>query len=287
MRCVFASDLHGSERKYSSLFTLLRQQPVDALFLGGDILPSGLFFFSHRETGIPDFLEHCFFSPLESLKTELGAAFPEVFVILGNDDLRIYEQFFFHAEERGLLRYMHNRGFNWRGFKIFGYSCVPPTPFMLKDWERYDISRYVDPNCTLESAGIRSVAISPQELEHTTIADELAALAGEDCCERAIFLFHTPPYNTKLDMLDTRGAKVDYVHIDPHVGSMAVRSLIEQRQPLITLHGHIHESSRVSGSWKDTIGNTRMFSAAHEGRQLCLIEFDPDRPDVADKILID
>ena len=31
---------------------------------------------------------------------------------------------------------------------------------------------------------------------------------------------------------------------------------MEKEQPLLTLHGHIHESPKMSGSWKDKIGNT-------------------------------
>jgi len=31
---------------------------------------------------------------------------------------------------------------------------------------------------------------------------------------------------------------------------------MEKEQPLLSLHGHIHESQKMSGSWKDKIGNT-------------------------------
>ena len=48
----------------------------------------------------------------------------------------------------------------------------------------------------------------------------------------------------------------DYVTLGTHVGSKAVRWFIEKEQPPLTLHGHIHESPKMSGSWKDKIGNT-------------------------------
>jgi len=66
--------------------------------------------------------------------------------------------------------------------------------------------------------------------------------------ETAIFNFHAPPYETKLDdapLLDKnlnpiiRGGSIVMVP----VGSKAVRKMIEKYQPFIGLHGHIHESS--------------------------------------------
>lgn len=66
--------------------------------------------------------------------------------------------------------------------------------------------------------------------------------------ETAIFNFHAPPYETKLDdapLLDEhlnpiiQGGSVVMVP----VGSKAVRKMIEKYQPFIGLHGHIHESS--------------------------------------------
>lgn len=64
---------------------------------------------------------------------------------------------------------------------------------------------------------------------------------------RSIFNFHAPPQGTMLDLapeLDankkpvTVAGQVNFVH----VGSKAVHDAIEKYQPLIGLHGHIHES---------------------------------------------
>ena len=75
--------------------------------------------------------------------------------------------------------------------------------------------------------------------------------AKDNDLSRAMFLFHTPPYNTGLDRAALDGKKVNYVDLDVHVGSIAVRRFIESRQPLLTLHGHIHESARITGSGKN------------------------------------
>jgi Icc-related predicted phosphoesterase len=74
---------------------------------------------------------------------------------------------------------------------------------------------------------------------------------------------------------------IDGVPLDLHVGSIAVQRFIESQQPLLTLHGHIHESSTLSGSWRDLIGRTHMFSAAWEGPELALVRFDPENLDDA------
>jgi Icc-related predicted phosphoesterase len=68
---------------------------------------------------------------------------------------------------------------------------------------------------------------------------------------RAIFNLHVPPYSSGLDeapLLDERltpklGA--GSVQTAP-VGSHAVRQAIEEYQPLLALHGHIHESRGVT-----------------------------------------
>jgi Icc-related predicted phosphoesterase len=69
------------------------------------------------------------------------------------------------------------------------------------------------------------------------------------------------------------------------VGSIAVRRFIEDRQPYLTLHGHIHESTRLTGSWRDRMGRTHMFSAAHDGPELALVRFDLDDLEGAEREL--
>jgi len=52
------------------------------------------------------------------------------------------------------------------------------------------------------------------------------------------------------------------------------------------LHGHVHESARLSGSWTEKLGNTHAFSAAHDGDELSVIIFNPDDPENAKRVLI-
>lgn len=104
--------------------------------------------------------------------------------------------------------------------------------------------------------------------------------------DRSIFLFHSPPHQTKLDRVALDGKKVDHVPMEVHVRSLAIRRFIESRQPLITLHGRVHESARITGSWRDRIGRTHLFSAAHDGPELAVVSFDPRDPEGAVRRLI-
>jgi len=81
---------------------------------------------------------------------------------------------------------------------------------------------------------------------------------------KAIFNFHTPPYGTMLDLapeLDaskkpvTVAGQVNFVH----VGSKAVYDAIKKYQPMLGLHGHIHESYGT-----DKIGETPVVNPGSE-----------------------
>jgi len=70
------------------------------------------------------------------------------------------------------------------------------------------------------------------------------------------------------------------------VGSIAVRRLIEERRPLLTLHGHVHESASLTGVWREHIGRTLAVSAAHDGAELALVRFELENPGGAARDLI-
>lgn len=283
--CLFASDLHGDPERYRKLFRAISEQAPDAVFLGGDLLPSGLFAATHDESVPEDFVADLLAEGFRRLRGRLGEAYPRVFLILGNDDARAEERHLLELAEEGLWDYIHGRGIPLGRFTVVGYSYVPPTPFAFKDWERYDVSRYVDPGCTSPEEGYRSIPIEARESRYSTIADDLEALAGDESLRNTVFLFHTPPHRTNLDRAALDGKTVDHAPLDVHVGSIAVRRFIEERQPLLTLHGHVHESARLTGSWRDRIGRTHLFGAAHDGPQLSLVRFDLEALDDATREL--
>jgi Icc-related predicted phosphoesterase len=272
--------------RYEKLFRAVSDDPPNALFLGGDLLPSASFPQSGGGAHDGDFLREYVAIELGRLRKQLAGRYPTIFVILGNDDARVEEAAVLELEDRRLWTYVHERRTNVGPHPVYGYACVPPTPFLKRDWERYDVSRYVDPGCVSPELGMRSVPVDAHEIRYGTIAADLERLAGEDDLRDSVFLFHTPPYRTALDRAALDGRMVDHVPMDVHVGSIAVRRFIEERQPLLTLHGHIHESARLTGAWRDRIGRTHLFSAAHDGPELCLVRFDLENPAEATRELI-
>ena len=76
-----------------------------------------------------------------------------------------------------------------------------------------------------------------------------------------------------LDRAALDDVKTPQGNIDVHVGSLAIKNFIQNRQPYLCLHGHIHESSRITGNWKDKINRTSLISAAYEGPELAVISF--------------
>ncbi|MBD3334793.1 MAG: hypothetical protein GF355_04700 [Candidatus Eisenbacteria bacterium] len=274
--CFFVSDLHGKLERYRKLFARIRTDRPDLVFLGGDLLPMPFDQKWALEFGRADFVTDVLAAGFSGLRSAMGSSYPRVFVILGNDDPRFEEAAFLNAAAGGTWSYIHNRRIPLGDISVYGYACVPPTPFQLKDWERYDVSRYVDPGCISPEDGHRSIPAAEHEIRYGTIEKDLERLSGEDDLSRAIFLFHSPPYKTKLDRAALDGKTVDHVPLDVHIGSIAIRRLIEERRPLVTLHGHVHESARLTGCWRDRLGPTHIFSAAHDGPELALVRFDTE-----------
>jgi hypothetical protein len=206
-------------------------------------------------------------------------------LILGNDDARITEKDFIEAEQLGVWKYLHQRKIDHGGFSFYGYSYIPPSPFRLKDWERYDVSRYADPGCIHPTEGFFTVE-PKEDIEYSTIKEDLKNLIEEQNLKNTVLLFHSPPYQTGLDRAALDGKFIDHVPLDVHVGSIAIKRFIEERKPLISLHGHIHESSRLTGIWREKIGETLSMSAAWDGPELALVSFHTEDPSTAERRII-
>ena len=283
-RCLFATDLHGHIDRYNKLFAAMVGERPEAVFLGGDLFPHSSF--TTIRSGHRDFVREYLVPSFRKTQEAMGVDYPDIFLILGNDDPRCQEHDFITASEGGAWHYVHARKLTWRSYPIYGYACVPPTPFSLKDWERYDVSRYVPPGSVSPEEGLRSVPAEESEVKWSTIQKDLAALVGEDSLDRAVFLFHTPPCDTPLDRAALDDKIYEHVRLDVHVGSIAVQRFIEERQPLLTLHGHVHESARLTGEWKTRIGRTVSINGAHDGPELALVRFDLESPGDATRELL-
>jgi Icc-related predicted phosphoesterase len=158
----------------------------------------------------------------------------ECYIMPGNDDSRIIDEIL--KESRFIVnpdeKVLEIKG----GFEMLSMGASNPTP-----WK------------------------TPREYTEEELERKLTSLLNHvKNPESAIFNIHVPPYETLLDMaplLDdelrviTKGGRIVFVH----VGSKSVRHIIERSQPLIGLHGHIHESKGV-----EKIGRTICFNPGSE-----------------------
>ncbi|MEP6752341.1 MAG: metallophosphoesterase [Candidatus Dormiibacterota bacterium] len=119
-----------------------------------------------------------------------------------------------------------------------------------------------------------------REETEEALGDRIEAIAKQvPDASRAIFNLHCPPYKSGLDEAPAIDADLKLLHggraLRP-VGSTAVRAAIEKHQPVLSLHGHIHESK---GAIK--IGKTLSInpgSSYEEGMLMgAIIQLDPKK----------
>lgn len=123
---------------------------------------------------------------------------------------------------------------------------------------------------------------TPRELGEDEIYDRLKRLTDQlEAPRRAILNVHVPPWESSLDTAFEVDEDLRYVTKGgrPHevpTGSKAVRQIIEETQPVLSLHGHIHESKGVTKIGRTVAINPGSdYGSGHlDG---CLIHLAPER----------
>jgi uncharacterized protein len=270
MKCGFASDLHGSQALYRELFERTRSESLELVILGGDLLPRK----GHHAASLAiqkEFAAGEFSGFAGRIRECTGRP---LCVITGNDDWAGALPLIRAMESEGLVRVLDGRVFSPDGkTHLFGYSFVPPTPFLLKDFERRDLSADPPPD------GLHRIYVTRdgrvQESDERayfeglpSIEDDLNAPPFLGLPRPSVAVMHGPPYGTSLDRLyDGRSA-----------GSRAVRAFLLREQPLLSLHGHIHESPAVSGAYAEWIGETLSVNPGQSGDRVSGVLFDLSNP---------
>jgi Icc-related predicted phosphoesterase len=90
---------------------------------------------------------------------------------------------------------------------------------------------------------------TPRECSEEKLFSKIKVLAGKvNNIDQAIFNLHPPPYGSGLDVapeMDENLAPKRGGTVMAPAGSKAVRDAIKEYQPLMGLHGHIHEAKGV------------------------------------------
>jgi Icc-related predicted phosphoesterase len=252
MKILYTSDLHGEIHLYQELLSLAVSSSSEIMVIGGDLLPS--FpptkryedMVPNQKTFIDQFLSPFFKRMLETAATQ------QIFLIAGNWDLGYL---FLFKEPTERIVDLNQRSYRFKnGYELIGYPFVPPTPFRPKDFEKMDDREAPWPPQKHPSYIRSSDAtdrLSPVDpfsylRERETIEEDLDRLPKPLNPKRTIYVMHSPPFGTRLDLIQGRKS----------TGSRSIKTFIERNQPLLTLHGHIHESPELSGNYMDRIGET-------------------------------
>jgi uncharacterized protein len=125
---------------------------------------------------------------------------------------------------------------------------------------------------------------SPRELDEDELYRRIEAMATQiDDQSSCIFNLHVPPYDSQLDSAPELDEDLTVLTAAGQpkmapVGSTAVRELIERFQPVLALHGHVHESRGAT-----RIGRTLCINPGsdyHTGRiSGALVHLNRDRAD--------
>jgi len=107
-------------------------------------------------------------------------------------------------------------------------------------------------------AGVSAAPLSPLDTPYELPDEELGARAALGLreiaeCRVRVFCPHAPPHGTACDRLRS----------GEHVGSEALRALVEREQPHVVLCGHIHEARATDRLRGSQVANPGPAAAGH------------------------
>jgi Icc-related predicted phosphoesterase len=265
MKLLFATDLHGLPSHLQELAQYVRAYQPHVLLIGGDALreadfedPAG----SQARFVLTEMRQ--FFDDIRTQHpvTNIGIGF-------GNHDWLCSYDAMTDLAQMGLVQIIKaDNPLRLAGHAFLGYSHAPPSPYPVKDFERLD-----QPGQPyLFDGGLiwdrqRGQPVSVDAAVHLgqerSIREDLAQLPPSEDPDW-IFVAHAPPAQSDLDILTGIG----------HVGSASVKEFILERQPLLSLHGHIHESPRLSGRFWQRLGRTIAINPGQRDDSLAAVLVD-------------
>jgi uncharacterized protein len=269
-KIFFATDIHGSERCFRKFLNAARFYGVDAILLGGDITGKmivpvvaegpGQYYarlFGRKRVvdsdglpGLNKFIADAGFYPHPMTAEEIST--------LQQDPAGVSDLF------RKLISQTMSHWIDLAEDRLAGagVQClVAPgndDPFFIDDVLNSG-SCVINPDQRVVElpGGFQMISVgysnrtpwdSPRELDE----DDLAALIDREAAKladpaKAIFNLHVPPRDTPIDQAmaldkEFRPVMRGGSPVITGVGSSAVRQAVERFQPMLSLHGHIHES---------------------------------------------
>ena len=283
-RIFFSTDVHGSDLIFRKFLNAGKFYKSDVIILGGDL--TGKIIVPILEQSSGDYEAFLPEGPIVKSKGEIG----EVEKKIKNAGFYIYFTSATEMEELKanqtkqdalFLQLIQERTREWvklaeDSLKPTGIKCI----LMAGNDDHFEVDKILEASDYVISPEGKVIQLDEfhemistgfsnmtpwkvtRDISEEELAQKIEKMTGEvKNMKDALFNFHCPPYDSKIDTapeLDaTLKPKIESgsggLRMIP-VGSKAVRAAIEKYQPLLGLHGHIHESS----------------GAAKIGRTLCL-----------------
>jgi Icc-related predicted phosphoesterase len=268
-RLFFATDVHGSTACWRKFVNSADFYDADVLILGGDTTGKAIFpiveeggRYTYTRQG--DEHEITDEAELEDLLDSLENSGYYPYIL----DQEEYEKLQNHEDademqDEIFISEMTARIEEWIEFAEERLEDTPvyaspgnDDPFEIDEvWDSSDVidiveGEVVDIDDEYQMATTGWTEPTPWDTDREEDGEQLRdrlerIVARLDDDKRVIFNFHEPPYDSGLDeapeLDDDLRPKFGAQSTEP-VGSKAVRAVIEEHQPALSLHGHIHES---------------------------------------------
>lgn len=288
MRLFFTTDIHGSERCYRKLLNAAQAYRVDALVLGGDITGKllvplvrepdgrvcasvfGQLRYAHSDAEVVELQK----TIRQSGSYTVRITRAEKEAIDGDPDA--IEALFRRAVGDTIREWLTlaRERLADKGIPLYVSAGNDDEPYVeaildADDYVESPEGRIVELPDGREMVSIGYSNITPFDSPRELPEDELTArirALGDRLREpeSAIFNLHCPPYDTSLDTAPKLDASLKPVLDGSGIvlapaGSTATRAAIERYQPLLSFHGHIHESRAAQ-----KLGRTICFNPGSE-----------------------
>jgi Icc-related predicted phosphoesterase len=278
----FSCDVHGSDRAFRKWITAADQYKANFLLLSGDLTGKGIIPLVRREDSYSYTYfgrkyvskEHDLEKHLERVRASGFYPFlttPEEIKELENDRQKVDQVFKTLIEdtlERWLKLVEEKVAKDITVIINPGNDDALFTDDIIKGHERviYPLKKAIPLGFNYEMVSLEYTNPSPWKTQRECTEEELSTrllqlLDQVNCSfDKLVCNFHCPPYGTALDIAPQLKKDMTYElrfgePVRVHVGSKSIYNFILEHQPLLGLHGHIHESPANDHIKKTTVLN--------------------------------
>jgi len=272
VRLFYAADIHGSETCFRKFIVSWKYYGADVLILGGDLTGKAIIPIEKKSDSTYKAIwvtgrELTIKTPeeLKSLENRIKGSGYYIYYTDSLEDLtkEKIDDLFLELMNETYHKWVHLAEERLKNTKIKLFICPGNDDHLDLDiaFEKSDVvinaeGKVVRINDEYEMISTGYTNITPwhcyRDIPEEQLEARIESMAKQvENMQNCIFNFHCPPHNTDIDLapqLDEELRPVLGSGGGPKmipVGCTSVRALIQKYQPLLGLHGHIHESKGI------------------------------------------